>query len=81
MVLEEIVKFRMIHLRSRVHARASRIIFEQRWITNLLLSLLKVEKYEFIIRETTFGQSQSNTVSVCGPTGAIKSKGRHFRGV
>lgn len=59
------------------HARRGRVVFRERTTTHLLLSFLKVEQYELVIRKATLGESQSDTIGVGRTTRAVESKGGH----
>lgn len=63
--------------------KRSRMDFQEKGkrIIHLLLPLLKVENDEFVIRKTTFGESQADTIGVGRTASAIQSKRRHFGGV
>jgi hypothetical protein len=63
------------------HIRRSRIVFREKWVTHLLLPLLKVEKHEFVIRKATFGESQADTIVVGRTSRAKQSESWHFRAV
>lgn len=51
------------------------------YATHLLLALVKIEKHEFVVGETSLGKCEAYTISVGGASGAVECESWHDRSV